>query len=496
MKKIILNCRTSEKRAALVENDQLVELFVESSEGESIVGNIYKGRVEKVVPGLQAAFVNIGLESNGFLQIDQLANYKALDLNEKRKVSISNLLHEGQEVVVQVTKDSFGEKGPRFKTLLELPGRFLVYMPNDPQIAVSKKMNEEEREIWRKFGQAFCDKNEGLIFRTACEGKAPDVVQKEIEFLQKRWSEIMKEQSAKKTPALLYKHTDLIEFIVQDLIGNEPTEIIVDNGTVFRSLKERISIYDEDATKINHFMNKEDIFSHFGIEQKIERSIHPFVELENGVSLMIEQTEAMTVIDVNSGKFTGKQHAKETILKANEFAAIEIARQLRLRNIGGIIIIDFINMESQKDREFIKIKLNTALKQDRNYTRVYGFTQLGLLEMTRKKEQKSLLEKLTTTCPTCYNVGRVYSREQVARKLERELWEYKGMDHEAVWVEVPTPVLELFKANANEKIKQLEEALGFKISMTGTKRLIDNFEIRHLGSESEIMSRISKEKTH
>lgn len=491
-----MNCRTSEKRAALVENGQLVELFMESSEGESIVGNIYKGRVEKVVPGMQAAFVNIGLERNGFLQIDQLANYKSLDPAEKRKVSIANLLHEGQEIIVQVTKDSFGEKGPRLKTLLELSGRFLVYMPNDSQIAVSKKMNEEEREIWRKFGQSICDKNEGLIFRTACAGKTPEVVQKEIEFLQKRWSEITKEQPQKKTPALLYKNSDLVEYILQELIDNESTEIVVDNGAIFRIIKDRLSIYDDTVAEIIHFINKEDIFSHFGIEKEIERTLNPYVELENGVSLMIEQTEAMTVIDVNSGKFTGKHHAKETVLKANEFAAIEISRQIRLRNIGGIIIIDFINMESQKDREFIKNKLNTALKQDRNYTKVYGFTQLGLLEMTRKKEQKSLLEKLTTTCPTCHNVGRVYSREQVIRKLERALWEYKGMDHEAVWVEVPAQVLELFKANANEKLKQLEETLGFKILLTGTKRLIDNFEIRHLGSESEIMSRISKEKPH
>ncbi|MEC1742068.1 Rne/Rng family ribonuclease [Schinkia azotoformans] len=496
MRKIIMNCRTTEKRAALVENDQIVELFVESAEAETIVGNIYKGRIEKVTPGMQAAFVNIGLERNGFLQIDQLANYKPLDPNEKRKVSISNLLHEGQEVVVQVTKDSFGEKGPRLKTLLELSGRFLVYMPNDPQIAVSKKMDEAEREVWRRFGQALCNENEGLIFQTACAQKAPEVVQKEIEYLKKCWSEITKAQSTKKTPSLLYKNADLIEFIVQDLIGDEPTEIIVDDGTVFRALKERISIYDDAAAEINHFMNKEDIFSYFGIEQEIERSLNPFVELENGISLMIEQTEAMTVIDVNSGKFTGKHHAKETILNTNELAALEIARQLRLRNIGGIIIIDFINMESQKDREFIKNKLNAALRTDRNYTKVYGFTQLGLLEMTRKKEQKSLLEKLTTTCPTCHNVGRVYSPEQVTHQLERALWEYKGIDHEAVWVEVPTPVLELFKANANVKLKQLEETLGYKILLTSTGQLINNFEVRNFGTESEIMSRISKKKTH
>lgn len=491
-----MNCRTSEKRVAVLEHDKLVELFYESSEGESIVGNIYKGRVEKVVPGMQAAFVNIGLERNGFLQIDQLANYKSLDPNEKRKVSISNLLHEGQEVIVQVTKAAFGEKGPRLKTLFELSGRYVVYMPNDPQIAISKKINEEERESWRRLGQAICDKNDGLIFRTACTNQTTEVVKKEIEYLKENWSEIDKEQARKKTPSLLYKNTDLIEFIVQNLISDEPTEIIVDDGSVFRALKERISIYDDSTTEIKHFMNKEDIFSYFGIQQEIERSLSPFVELENGVSLMIEQTEALTVVDVNSGKFTGKYNVKETILKTNELAAVEIARQLRLRNIGGIIIIDFINMESQKDREFIKNKLNTALRTDRNYTKVYGFTQLGLLEMTRKKEQKSLLEKLTTTCPTCHNVGRIYSPEQVTHQLERALWEYKEMDHEAVWIEVPETVLELFQANEHVKLKQLEATLGYKILLTGSDRLTDNFVIRHFGTESEVMSRISKEKTH
>lgn len=491
-----MNCRTAEKRAALLENDRLVELFIESesSEGESIVGNIYKGRVEKVVPGMQAAFVNIGLERSGFLQIDQLANYKTLDQTDKRKVSISKLLHEGQEIVVQVTKDSFGEKGPRLKTLLELSGRYVVYMPNDPQIAISKKMNEQEREVWRRFGQSICSENEGLIFRTACLKKSPETVQKEIEFLKKRWSENIKEQQTNKTPSLLFRSTDLVEFILQDLIGDEPTEIVIDDGAVFRRFKERLSIYEDSTTDMQHFMNKEDIFSYFGIEQEIERILNPYVQLENGASLMIEQTEAMTVVDINSGKFTGKYNAKETILKTNELAANEIARQLRLRNIGGMILLDFINMDSEKDKEFIKNRLIAALRLDRNYTKVYGFTQLGLLEMTRKKEQKSLLEKLTTTCPTCHNKGRVYSAEQIAFRLERALWEYKGMDHEAVWVEVPETVLELFKAN--EYVKLLEETLGYKISLTKSDRLIDKFEVRHIGTKSEIMSRTSVEKAY
>lgn len=493
LRKIILNFRTTEKRAAILENGKLVELFIEAASSESLVGNIYKGRVEKVVPGMQAAFVNIGLERNGFLQIDQINSYKHLQQTAKEKVSISSLLQEGQEIIVQVTKDSFGEKGPRLTTMLELPGRFIIYMPNEAQIAVSKKIEESERELWRHLGKDICEENEGVIFRTACAGKVPNVVQSEIEFLKKKWQDLLTNQSSQKPPFLLFNNSSLEDRLIRDVIDNQLTEVIVDDGLIYRLVKERLSLYDDSVlTQISHFINKEDIFSYYEIEQEMERALRPFVELENGVSLMIEQTEALTVIDVNTGKFTGRFDERETILKTNQMAAEEIARQIRLRNIGGMILVDFINMTREKDKELVKNRLAAALRRDRNYTKVFGFTQLGLLEMTRKKERKSLLEKLTTSCPICNEMGRVFSSEQVAFRMERALWEYKGMDDEAIWIEAPVSVVALWKANDHGK--RLEEALGFKIFMTSPDNLINKFEVRHIGSESEVRLRISKEK--
>lgn len=487
-KKILLNAQTNEKRAAIFENNKLVEIFVEACDGVSLVGNIYIGRVVKVVPGMQAAFINIGLEKNGFLQINQLAAYKLLDVSQKEKISISSLIHEGENIIVQISKDAFGDKGPRLTTLIELPGQFVVYLPNDFHVAVSKKMDESDREYWRRFGQSICKGNEGIIFRTACKEHKIELVQTEVEYLQRKWINIENESISKKTPSLLFDNSSLEERLVRDVISDQSTEIIVDSGEVYQQLKERLSIYEQGSTSINYYMKKENIFSYFDVEQEIERVLRPYVWLKNGASLMIEQTEALTVIDVNTGKFTGKYNARETIVKTNEIAAIEIARQLRLRNIGGMILIDFINMEQEKDRNHIKHKLTEALKQDRSYSQILGFTKLGLLEMTRKKERRSLLEILTMACPTCNELGRVYSSEQVAFRIERTLWEYKGMDHDAIWLEAPAHVVGRF--TEKDHLKRLEEVLGFKIFLTSSEGLMDSFHIKQFGSEAEIKSRI------
>lgn len=484
-----MNYRSTEKRTAIVDNNKLVEVFVEGVDHESIVGNIYKGRVEKVVPGMQAAFVSIGLGKNGFLPKEQLASYKFLPSEQKSKMSISSLIHEGQEIIVQVSKDVFGEKGPRLTTLIELPGRYVVYLPNDRHIAISKKMNDEQRKYWRNVGESLCSENEGVIFRTACIGEQPEVVQREVVYLQRKWAAIKSEKAQRKAPQLLFDNASLEERIIRDITQGEEAEIIVDDSEVYQLLKERLGIYNLNLITLTHYFGKENVFSKYEIDQEMERLIRPYVWLKNGASLMIEQTEALTVIDVNTGKFTGKYNVQETIIKTNELAAVEIARQLRLRNIGGMVLIDFINMEQEQDRDNIKSILIEALKADRGYTRVYGFTQLGLLEMTRKKERKSLLEQLTVTCPTCNELGRVYSSEQVGFQIERALLEYKGMDHEAIWIEAPETAIE--KLTTSGIIDKLEMELGFKIFITGSNVLIQSFEIRHIGTEKDVLSRVS-----
>ncbi|WP_102345415.1 Rne/Rng family ribonuclease [Bacillus sp. Marseille-P3661] len=492
MKKIIFNERNNQKRAAIIENEKLVELYIEDPVDKSVVGNIYKGRVVKVVPGMQAAFVDIGLKKNGFLQKEQLVTYKQLDPSQKAKIPLSNLIHEGQELIVQVTKDSFGEKGPRLTTLLEIPGRFVVYMPNDSHIAVSKKLEEDEREDWRNLGSILCNEPEGVLFRTSCHGQAKEVVEHEIKALQKKWTAVLASSSTLKPPKLIYHNASSVKTLTRELLPNQPIEIVIDDGELYRNLKEELSIFPSSSIQVTYHMNKENIFLHYGIEQEIERALNPQIWLENGASLMIDQTEALTVVDVNTSKYTGKYNAKDTAIKTNELAAIEIARQLRLRNIGGIILIDFINMDREKDRDKVKRKLLETLKGDPHFTQVFGFTKLGLLEMTRKKDRKPLSEQLTMICSTCHGTGKVFSNEELCFRIERALWEYQGMDEEAILIETAPAVIEMFKQDGH--LKRLEDALGFFIYFLKQQdgQGEQTFQIRHIGSKTEIEIRLSK----
>ena len=490
LKKLIFNVSTSEKRIAIIEDNQVTDLRIQQPSEQESAGNIYCGRVTDVLPGMQAAFVDIGQGKNGYIHRNQLLDYHLSDLPEevKNTKSISSFVREGQEILVQVIKEGVGGKGPKLTGLIELPGTHLVYLPNGKYVAVSRKMKtEQERERWRVFAQETCEHNEGLIIRTASESKCTDVILQEVIQLRRKYYEIVKEQKSSKAPTLLFDTNNLVHSILQEFPIHQISEVIVDDFETFTEIKNHYS----GIESLHYFREKENIFSHYGVEHQIDLALKRVVWLKSGAYLIVEKTEALTVIDVNTGKFQGKINQRDTILKTNLEAAKEIARQLRLRDIGGMIVVDFIDMKSVEDQKKVINVFKDATQNDRNRVRVLGFTQLGILEVTRKKVRPSLEETLRRNCQVCSGDGRVMSNESIAYRLERSLWELRGMDHEAVWVETTNEVKGIVEGKNKEHLRELEQLLHFSIIITSSESVNDSFILRHRGMLTEINERIN-----
>ncbi len=488
LKKLIVNVINTEKRIAVIEDGQVVELKVQQPSEKEHVGNIYSGRITDVKQGMQAAFVDIGTDKNGFIHRDHLLSYlqSPQPNEEKNKKSISSFASEGQEILVQVVKEGVGGKGPRLTGMIEVPGSYLVYLPHGKYIAVSRKMKSEaEREEWRIFGQQVCQSDEGLIVRTACETASKTVVLEELDRLRKNYQQITRLQKQKKPPSLLHETDILVEKLLQEIPSDQIEEIIVDDFNVHKSLKENYP-----SIRIERYQGKENIFSFYKIEHEIERALKRIVWLKSGAYIIIDKTEACTVIDVNTGKFQGKSNSRETAVVTNIEAAKEISRQLRLRDLGGIILIDFIDMKSESDRQKVIKAFYETSRNDRNTTKVLGFTQLGILEVTRKKTRQSLAETLLSTCSSCDGKGMIFSMKSLAFQLERELFELQGSIHEAVWVETSREIKAVVEGEGIAHLKRLEERLGLSVFFTVSEHRKHDYEIRHIGSEDEVKKRI------
>lgn len=486
LKTIIINVKTSEKRVAVIEDNKVLELNIGQPRHKEIVGNIYKGRVIDVLPGMQAAFVDIGLDKNGYIGRGQLAAYHLSPPSEKEK-SISHFVRQGEEIIVQVTKEGSERKGPKLTGLIEFPGASLVYLPFGNYVAVSRKMKlEEEREKWRKFGQTQLQNPEGLIVRTAAENQDEAKILRELEFERNRYNALQEQQKRLKPPRLLYDANNLVDKILLEHRIENIKEIVIDDAQEFRQIKNQ---FGED--KVSFYQGKENIFSSYGIEREIDRALKHIVWLDNGAYLLIEQTEALTIIDVNTGKFQGKENLRDTVFKTNIAAAKEIAYQLKLRDISGIVLIDFIDMKQHDERQKVIQALRSVAKEDRNRVTIHGFTTLGILELTRKKTRQDLSAILQTNCPTCSGTGRIDSAETIAFKLERELWEHQGMDYDAVWVEATKDVKHVFQGEHNEHKNRLEAALSFHIYITEKDSPRHEYEIRQMGSNAEIKARLN-----
>lgn len=482
METLVINYACREKRYALLKNNRVEKLVIQQPRKESIVGNIYLGIVTKVLPGMDAAFVCIGLEQDGYLHADKLSSIPS-SIDEK-KTSISSLVHQGQRLLVQVDKDATRNKGPRLTANIEFAGNLIVYLPKGHYTAVSKKIADHAvREKWRQFAEKVKEGEEGILFRTACEKYSEEEVIDELDALREQYRKMLQAFKIQKKPGLLLERNTFLEEIRGEMQKMTEGRIICDDHEPIDFLRR---INKNEQIGFVYYREKKNIFSAYHVEHELEKALKKIVWLENGAYLVFEETEALTVIDVNTGKFSGKMDQRETIVKTNELAAVEIARQIRLRDLSGIILVDFIGMQDKEDEQRIIKKMEEALSSDDKRTRISGFTSLGILELTRKRTKVSLLENLTSTCPVCHGAGRVLSAETIAFRLERELWEFKGQEAEAVLIESTDEVKNIFCGPEDRHRKQLEGILGFKILFVLTGEMRPFYKITRFGTLTDL----------
>lgn len=434
-KEIVVNSTEHETRVALLEDGNLVELLVHSANERRIVGNIYKGRIKTVLPGMQAAFVDIGMEKAAFLHssdIGQVSVGGRFDADEDeeapaeiirkaRRAGIETVLKDGQEILVQVIKEPISTKGPRVTSEISIAGRYLVLVPDDPHVRVSKRISDwGEKKRLRSIVRDLRPEGFGFIIRTEGVGRHENDFNVDVKRLLKYWTQLKKRADRMEPPALLHQEMGMVTGIIRDVYSDDVESLVVDNRTVFREI---VGFVREIAPalkgRVKYYRDKAPIFDHYGIEQEIEKTIDRRVWIKKGAYLVIDQTEAMVTIDVNTGRFVGRKDQESTILRTNLDAAREVARQLRLRDIGGLIIIDFIDMYNRENRRRLYEEFCRQLRNDRAKRAVSPVSDFGLIEMTRERVRPSLMTALSEQCPHCNGLGRVLSKHTMATKIER-----------------------------------------------------------------------------
>lgn len=480
MIELIMDMKATEKRVAIKEDEKIVELLIDRPTSHPIEGNIYVGRVVNVLPGMQAAFVDFGQNKPGYLHRDHLCSYQTSTLSkaEKEQKGISHFVHQGEAILVQVVKEGEGIKGAKLTGLLEFPGTNIVYQPYGKFKAISKKMSEVKRQEWRKLLQEWLTSDEGVILRTASEHVAADVVEAELLELQRQFLEVQdKQEASRKVPSLVHEEDHFLSKIIREIPPAEVKLVEVDDVQISKLLKKK-------GYPVRFYQGKEGIFKRRGMEQELEKALKRIVWLPSGGYIIIEHTEAMTVIDVNTGKYIGKTGLEETVLKINLEAAVEIARQLRLRQIGGIIIVDFIDMAKDGERQQVLRKVQEAVRKDRSHVRVIGFTELNLLQLTRKKVREPLTKMLLQSCVPCEGKGVVFSVDTVTYQLERELLEFRGSDVDAVVVVASQEVVDKLLS-----LSDIMERTGIEIYFIKNDG-VPRYEVRFAGSIEDAKERL------
>ncbi|MBY0096228.1 Rne/Rng family ribonuclease [Mesobacillus maritimus] len=492
MDQLIINALTREKRFALLKNEKLERLYIEQPDQQSLVGNIYLGVVEKVVPGMNAAFVQFGEEKSGFLFRDKLPSF-VLDprsKEEKANRSISGYLHQGEKLLVQVEKDAAGTKGAKLTAIIEIQGDHLIYMPSGKYTAVSKKVGEAEvKKKWRAFGEQLKTEEEGIIFRTSATSQTEETLKEEFERLRQDYQELALQVKNKKKPGIVMAKDFFYEELLSLMSSLRSGEVIADDQLLKKRLEGN---KDNSSLDIRYHQKSENIFEAYGIEKEIERLLKRVVWLDNGAYLIFDIAEALTIIDVNTGRFSSKNDLRATVVATNKLAAKEIARQIRLRDLGGMILIDFIDMKNAEDREAVIKVLETALAEDGRRTRIAGLTELGILQLTRKKTKLTISEAMTTHCKVCSGTGRVLSAETLAFRLERELWDHRQSDYEAALIEATDEVIEVFSGENDVHRMRVEDAVGVKIFFSKRQSPKPDYNIRQLGTVKEISIKADK----
>ena len=495
-KQIIINASSKEARAALLEDGKLAEIHIERAHEQGTAGNIYKGKVLRVLPGMQAAFVDIGLEKAGFIHASDLFSgalptalldeegevvegeenlIEPIDKSPppSRRLPLEEKLKKGQEIVVQVAKESIGTKGPRLTSHISLPGRYLVYAPTTHHIGVSRRIEDEkERKRLREIVGSLRPPEGGFIVRTACEGLSKKEIEEDVKFLLKLWEEIIKKSTGGAVPALLHYDMDVVLRIIRDLFTSDVQQVIIDNPNDYQRITEFVSTFmPRLASRVKLYDELEPIFDHFGIETQINKALERRVWLKSGGYTVIDPTEALTAIDVNTGRYVGKHDQEETMFRTNLEAAKEIVDQLRLRNIGGLIIIDFIDMAKAANRNKVSETLREALKKDKDRPHFRKITELGLVQMTRKRTRESLTQLLSQPCPHCEGKGLIRSVPTLAYEILRSV-QKEALHHPQgtrITIKAHPEVVDFLYREEGQDLDQLEKRLKRHIVLKATE---------------------------
>jgi ribonuclease G len=469
---VLINVTPQETRVAVLDAGVVQELLIERTASRGLVGNIYMGRVARVLPGMQSAFVEIGLERAAFLHVADIFEHRrqsGANGGEPAK-AIEQILSEGQPLLVQVAKDPIGTKGARLTTQISIAGRMLVYLPQDPHIGISQRIEGENgRQLLRDKVKELLppDEKGGFIIRTLAEAADAGELAADIEYLRHLWRDIRQRSLGAQPPQLLYQDLSLAQRVLRDMASEATERLVVDSRENFQKLSAFAESYmPRLRDKLEHYTGARPLFDLHNVEPEIEKALSRRVELKSGGYLIIDQTEAMTTVDVNTGGFVGQRNFDDTIFKTNLEAAQTIARQLRLRNLGGIIIIDFIDMESEEHRAAVLAEFNKALARDRTRMTVNGFTALGLVEMTRKRTRESLAHVLCEPCPTCGGRGEVKTARTVCYEILREiLREARAFNAREYRILASQAVSDLFLEDESASLAMLSDFIGKPISM-------------------------------
>lgn len=478
MKTILVNSMPEEVRMAIVAGGELQAIEMERASHSHLVGNLYRGRVQNVLPGMQAAFVDIGREKNAFLYIGDGMPKEAQQAVRQQKI------HIGQTLPVQIVKDAIGTKGPRATTHLTLPGRNVVLMPTAAYIGISRRIeSEEERARLHGIAERICPKDMGLIIRTVAAGKTEEALAADVRYLRRLWESIQARMKLGSAPSLLYRDADLAIRMVRDSFTDEIDEVIVDDRALYQRIVELVEYASPElADRVKLYAERTPLFRKYHLEEELEKLGAREVELPSGGFIVIDKTEALTVIDVNTGRFVGKANLADTVYHTNLEAAAEILKQLRLRDIGGIIVVDFIDMEQSGQKEELLAYMREHVKSDPTKTNIVDITSLGLVEITRKKSRQNLESMIYSECPYCHGKGRVESPETVGIQISRDIRRMELASHSEDGYEVEVHELVAEELRRGRLLQPLEQEFGIRIRvMTKPGMHPENYSILQQG---------------
>ncbi len=504
-KEILINCSEYETRVAILEDDRLVELYVERPQWERLVGNIYKGKIKTVLPGMQAAFIDIGFEKAAFLHGSDIGKESDRDdddtefvdeeapadiVRKRRRAGIETVLRDNQDVLVQVIKEPISTKGPRVTTEISIPGRYLVLVPDDDHIRVSKRIsNWSEKRRLKKLVYPLRPEGFGLILRTEAEGCDEDDIRSDIKRLQKIWVRLKKKSENMTPPALIHKEAEITTSIIRDIFTEDVTRLLVDNRTEYRAIMGYVrQVMPHLKGRVELYKGATPLLDLYKVEPEIEKMLDRKVWIKKGSYLVIDQTEAMVTIDINTGRFVGKEDQETTIFRTNLEAAREIARQIRLRDIGGLIVCDFIDMYNRENRRKLFEEFKNFFRHDRAKRAINPVNEFGLLEMTRERIRPSLTLSFSEPCPHCHGAGRILSRDTVATKIERWFNRARVDGRYKKFNLIINPLLaETLLGDGISRVNKIMKVHGFKINMVRDTTLpVQEFRVHEATANDEI----------